>query len=184
VGGAPIRRCSYYGLALTWFPSAERGIGSGIDFTHYKMYAETAEPVRVEGVWDGIPIAKTDPFSSRAQNLEISHGVNLVALNLGYRWSPARFSNRLQPEAGVGVGGFLPHAEGSINGVSSGGNYQWAGAGYQVFAGAEYRFTRRMGLLLRAKFDVGDLDIDLQPHARLQTKSRTRHAIAGVSIHF
>jgi hypothetical protein len=78
----------------------------------------------------------------------------------------------------------VPHAEGSINGVPTSGNYQIAGFGYQVFAGTEYRLWRRINLLIEAKFDAGHLDIDLEPQAQAKTNVRTLHALAGIAVHF
>lgn len=80
--------------------------------------------------------------------------------------------------------GYVPHVEGSIATISSVGDYQLAGWGFQVFAGTEYRLSQRFGLLIETKFDAGDLDIDLDPDARLETKTRTAHILGGVTLHF
>jgi hypothetical protein len=183
----PFEDAPYYGIAIAFFPAPQARLGGSFDFTHYKMYADTSKSLRVHGRWNGSPINQIAPVDTRIQNLEISHGVNLMAFNLLRRWSyPDRrgLFSRLEPQIGVGVGGYGPHAEGSINGISSGADYQWAGKGFQLFAGGEYRFTRHIGMTLNAKFDAGKLDIDLQPDARLQTHTRTLHAIGGLNGHF
>lgn len=183
----PFQGAPYYGLSLTYFPSAPAQWGGGLDFTHYKMVADVGRVLPVRGRWNGAPVNESAPMSSRIPHLEISHGVNLISLNLARRWSldgAGAFLSRLQPELGAGVVGYLPHAEGSINDVPTGADYRWAGGGYQIFAGGEYRLTTHVSLLLRTKFDSGALNIDLQPDARLETHTRTWHAIGGVSIHF
>lgn len=75
---------------------------------------------------------------------------------------------------------YLPHAEGTINGVSASGDYQLAGWGYQLFAGTQYRISRHFGVLMQAKFDDGTLGIDLAPDTRIETDVRTLHALIGL----
>lgn len=184
----PLQDAPYYGISLARFPAAPRKQwGGSIDFTHYKMYADVGRALSVRGRWNGAPVNESAPMLSRIERLEISHGVNLVSLNVSRRWNlegAGDFLSRLQPEIGAGIVGYLPHAEGAINGIPTGADYRWAGGGYQVFAGSQYRLTRRFSLLLRTKFDSGTLNIDLQPDARSETRTRTWHAIGGVSIHF
>jgi lipid A oxidase len=183
----PFEDAPYYGIAIAIFPGPPARLGGSFDFTHYKMYADTSESLRVHGRWNGSPVDEIAPLDTRIQNLEISHGVNLMTLNLLRRWSYPEsrgLLSRFEPQIGVGLGGYGPRAEGSINGISSGADYHWAGEGFQLFAGGEYRFTRHLGIALNAKFDAGKLDIHLQPDARLQTHTRTLHAIGGLTVHF
>jgi len=159
----PFEDAPYYGVSLSYFPASRPLWGGGFDFTHYKMYADNNPAVPVK-------------------DLEISHGVNLMALNVVRRWLPAESS--VEAIVGAGAGGYAPHAEGVINDVSVAGDYQWGGMAYQVFAGGEYRFSKRVGVLLEAKFDAGKLDIDLDAGTRLETHTRTVHVIGGLSVHF
>ncbi len=151
------------------------------------MYAETDQLAQVRGQWLGAPVDESAPMQLRVQDLEISHGVNLISLNVNRRWnlqSTRGFFSHFRPELGAGLTGYGPHAEGTLNGVFSSGDYQWAGTGYQIFAGGEYRLSNRLGLMLRTKFDSGKLNVDLQPDARLETHTRTVHGIGGLAIHF
>jgi hypothetical protein len=178
--GRPFEDAPYYGLRVSYFPGARPRVGASLDFTHYKMYAETDRDVRVTGRWNGISVDEVAPMRSRVPNFEISHGVNATSLNVQYRW----LSSRLQPHAGGGLVAYLPHAEGALDTVFANGDYQLAGFGYHLFAGGEYRFTDRVGLLVEGKFDAGQLEIDLDPHVRASTHVRTVHGIAGVALHF
>lgn len=184
----PFEDAPYYGVRISYFPGRSPSLGSSLDFTHYKMYAQTNRVVAVHGTWDGSAVDERAPMNTRVQGYEVSHGVNLTALNLQYRWGAhddtGAIPRRWYPQVGVGIAAYLPHAEGTINDVSSAGNYQLAGFGYQLFAGTEYRLTGRVGLLIEAKFDRGKLDIDLDPATRAETTTRTLHALAGVSLHF
>jgi opacity protein-like surface antigen len=176
----PFEDAPYYGIRVGYFPDSAARLGGGIDFTHYKMYADTDRMVAVRGTWNGVPINQRDPMSARVQNLEISHGVNLTALNLNYRWPGERW----QPYVGGGLTGYWPHAEGLINDTSVGGDYQFAGHGFQLLAGAQYGILKHVSLFAETKFDRGRLEIDLDPNVRVTTRTRTLHAIAGIAMHF
>lgn len=182
----PFEAAPYYGVRISYFPERAPRLGGGLDFTHYKMYAQTDRVAAVRGTWAGSPVDERVPMSTRVQRYEVSHGVNLTALNLQYRWvaSDGVAHGRWLPHTGVGLAAYFPHAEGMISDVPADGNYQLAGFGYQLFAGTEYRLSRRVGLLVEVKFDSGKLDIDLDPGIRAQTNPRTLHALAGLSLHF
>lgn len=183
----PFDDSPYYGLRVSYFPRQHRQLGWSLDFTHYKMHAATARAVPVQGTWNGSPVDESAPMNTRVQNFEISHGVNLTSLNGDWRWQAehgAGFADRWQPHVGAGLVAYLPHAEGSINGSGSSGDYQLAGWGYQVFAGTEYRVLGHLSLFVETKFDQGKLNIDLAPAARVATKVRTLHALVGVAWHF
>jgi hypothetical protein len=85
--------------------------------------------------------------------------------------------------AGIGLAGYLPHAEGTLNGIPSDANYPLAGFGGQIFGGTEYRLSRRVGFFAEGKFDAGHLSIDMRPDTRIETQMRTLHAIGGISLH-
>jgi hypothetical protein len=178
--GAP-----YYGIRVSYYPGASAHVGAALDFTHYKMYAETAAVVRLQGVWNGSAVNELTYLGSRIQHLEISHGVNLTSINAQYRWKPAIGSaGRWQTHVGAGVLVYLPHAEGRVNDVGVSGDYQYAGQGGQIFGGAGYQLSRHLGVMLESKFDVGSLDVDLDPRTRISTDVRTVHVLAGFTVRF
>ncbi|HVY80557.1 MAG TPA: hypothetical protein VG994_06195 [Steroidobacteraceae bacterium] len=183
----PFEDSPYYGLRIAYYPSAAARLGGTFDFTHYKMYAQTDRTTSVSGRWNGVPLNERAPLASRVQALEISHGVNLAALNAEYRWSHAdsigRFARGWSAHAGAGLVGYWPHAEGLLNDVSVGADYRHAGSGVQIFGGGEYRLNRRFGLLIEGKAEAGKLDIDLVPQTGIVTHTRTLHALAGVTLH-
>jgi hypothetical protein len=184
----PFQTAPYYGIRVSYFPHDSPRLGGTFDFTHYKMYADTNRSAWVRGTWNGSPVNQPAAINTRIQNFEISHGVNLTSLNVQYRWrgtfEAGGGTSRWEPHVGVGVVGYLPHAEGSFNGVSSSANYPLAGFGGQMFAGAEYRLYKHVGLLVETKFDAGSLDIDLTPSTRVETDVRTLHVLGGLALHF
>jgi hypothetical protein len=186
--GAP-----YYGVSVSYSPPAHDQLAAMVDFTHYKMYAETADQVAVHGTWNGLPVDARAPLGAFVHNLEIAHGVNLASLNGEYRWNPRFADGRWQIQAGAGVGAFVPHSDGDVDGAAVDGNYQYGGLGWQVFGGAEYALPRglvpwrtpssRIGVLVESKFDSGTLNLNLNPDTRVETHTATFHVIGGVALH-
>jgi hypothetical protein len=184
--GAP-----YYGVRISYFPSVASHLGGVIDFTHYKMYAETNEPTTIRGEWNGKPYYAYADVSTAITSLEIAHGVNLVSLNGEYRWNPTFTDGPWQSHVGAGVVAYVPHADGIIDGVGVDETYQYGGLGGQLFGGAEYTLPARwqpqgmrFTLLVESKLDIGELNLSLDPDTRIETHDATLHLIGGISLHF
>jgi hypothetical protein len=177
----------YYAVRLSYFPHRGARLGTTLDFTHYKMYAETERVLPVQGVWLGVPINTSAPMNARVQSWEFAHGVNMAAVNVQYRWASADAQDAAwhwEPHLGIGLASYWPHAEGLVNETYTSLDYQFAGLGGQVFAGAEYRMGRVLGLAVETKFNAGELDVALDPQTRVWTEVRTAHALGGLVLHF
>src|SRR5689334_15361146 len=85
----PFEDAPYYGVSLAWYPRVQDRWNTSFDFTHYQMYLKTQDTVLVQGRWNGESVDEHAPVDARISSLEISHGVNLTALNLGWRWAAA-----------------------------------------------------------------------------------------------
>ncbi len=177
--GAP-----YYGLRVSYFPTRSPRLGATFDFTHYKMYAQTADVVHMHGMSNGVFVNQLISLGTRVQAFQVSHGVNLTSVNAQSLWGPAFGANVWQYHTGAGLLVYVPHSEGTINNEGVSGDYEYGGAGGQVFAGAEYGLSRHFGALLESKFDIGSLDLDLHPSTRIKTQVRTLHLIGGLTFHF
>ena len=184
--GAP-----YYGVRVSYFPSVASHVGAVLDFTHYKMYAETEEPMTLRGEWNGRPVNQYATLASAIQSLEIAHGVNLISLDAEYRWNTRFDDGPWQTHIGAGLVAYVPHADGIIDGVGVDESYQYGGFGGQIFGGAEYTLparwqprNTRLTLLVEGKLDDGNIDLRLDPDTRIETRLTTLHLIAGVSVHF
>lgn len=177
--GAP-----YYGLRLSYFPSTSSHVGATIDFTHYKMYAQTAQIVYMHGTWNGAPVNGPTYLGARVQQFQVSHGVNLTSLNAQYRWGADFGKSQWQSHVGLGLLVYLPHSEGTVDDVGVGGDYQYGGTGGQVFAGTEYGIAQHIGVTVESKFDFGRLELDLDPHTHVDTQVRTWHLLGGLTVHF
>ncbi len=171
-------------MRVSYFPQRALRLGGFVEYTHYKMYAETAQTVEIHGRWNGAPVAQFAPLNQRVQHLEISHGVNLISLGAEYRWNPAFQRGRWRTHVGAGALFYLPHAEGKIDSIAESSNYQYAGSGGQIFAGTALRVYRHIALMMEGKFDMGSLGVNLDPGTRFSTQVRTLHIIGGVSLQF
>lgn len=178
----------YYGLRLDHFLEAVPRFGIGFEFNHYKVYADVAKTVAVNGVWTGAPVSTAAPLNQRVQKFNISHGVNYLGLNLLHRWpsdKSERFPHgRLQPYVGAGPVYYLLHAENAVNNVTNDEKFETSGWGYQVFAGLRYGLTARLSLMLEAKFSHGTAKVNTAGAGSAETRLDTLHGAAGLSYRF
>ena len=125
----------YYGYRVSYFPRAGTAIGVEAEFTHLKVYANL-------------------PAGDRVQRFSMSHGLNLILLDVAARRTLHRtVRGPLRLGARAGAGPTIPHVESTIGGVSE-DQYEWgsialhAGAGLEIPVArhasviAEYRLTR------------------------------------------
>ena len=131
----------YYGLRAKWW-SGNR-IGFGLDFVHYKAFAD-------------------DPSKYGYEELNFSHGLNALTADLWYRADPL---GKITPYFGAGLGVVIPHVEAEPIGQEPTANYLIAGPAVTVVVGASMRmkgnwlvFTEYKATYsqIRAKLDTGD----------------------------
>ena len=184
----PFKNPPYYGIRLSHFFERFPRWGLGLDFTHYKIFAETDRVVPVSGTFNGMPVNESAPLNQRVQKFNVTHGVNLIALNTIYRWSflptESFTQGRLQPYAGVGLVYFLLHPENTVNNKNNNESYQGSGFGYQVLGGLHYGLTRNIGLFAETKFSSGEARVDTADQGRAETTLHTFHLLAGISLGF
>src|SRR5262245_48864448 len=70
----------YYGGRGGYFFEAVPWFGVGLEFFHFKMYADTADVRRVDGVVAGAPVGGSTLVSTLVQRFDISHGVNYATV--------------------------------------------------------------------------------------------------------
>jgi opacity protein-like surface antigen len=173
----------YYGVRITHFFKQKPWLGAAIDFVHYKAYALTDRTVHAVGTDHGTPVDRGQRLDDTVQRFSISHGVNYLTLNIlgRLRWKrDERYpEGRLQPYAGLGVGGLLLHPESVIGGRSF-QQYEWNGLGYVLFAGLDYRVTRRWGLFVEYKFNRRNVNVRVVD-GTADTRLNTHHLAFGTS---
>jgi hypothetical protein len=130
-------------------------IGKGdvaLDFTHYKIVAETHESVPVSGTWHGAPVDETAPLGERVQNIDVSHGVNSFAL-IGIAHDP--YKRGLYVGFGP-VFAFMPHSESTVDGQVGQWGYAYGGRGFEVLAGDGFPAPSA-----EVKYDQGALHVGI-----------------------
>jgi lipid A oxidase len=176
----PFKAAPYYGLRYTHFFEQRQDWGVALDFTHYKMVADTGRTVPLSGSWKGAAINTRARMDQYVQQFEISHGVNMLSINGMYRW---RSPSAWQPYAGVGLAYYRPHAETNVDHRAHATGYDDSGFGYQLLGGVQYRFGIRWGAFAEIKFNSGTARLDIAD-GRASTRLRTFHLLAGVQYVF
>jgi len=180
----PFKAAPYYGLRYTRFFDQHPNWGIALDYTHYKMYAQTDRQVRVDGTWKGAPLNASARMDQYVQHFEISHGVNMLSLTGIYRWQNlSMLAGRLQPYVGAGLAYYRPHSENTVNNLSHGTGYDASGFGYQLLGGAQYRLGDRWGLFGEVKFNSGTAKVGIA-EGSAETPLKTFHALGGLQYSF
>jgi hypothetical protein len=173
----------YYAYRVGFFPrSAWLGIEG--EFIHVKVIAETSRPVMMEGVVRGEPIAESRPVGAVLEQFSITHGVNLLLVNVvarraihGTHGLPPRwfFTGRF------GVGASVPHPESRIEGATL-EQYEWGSVSFQGAAGVELRMTERWYLSGEYKLTHSAQNVSVVGGSA-RTPLTTHHLAAGVVVH-
>ncbi len=178
----------YYGVRVTHFLEDLPDWGIGFDFTHDKVLARTDEIVHVDGMWNGAPVNQDAPMSQRVQSFSITHGVNILALNLYHRWmnepSDAFPHGRWQPYVGAGLTYYMLHSENTVNGQRNSEGYKSGGFGYQLLGGLQYSVTQTLGVFIEAKYNRGNVKVGVAGGGRGEAELVSSQLIAGVSVIF
>lgn len=178
----------YYGLRVDHFPASQPNWGVGLEFNHYKVYADADRAVPVAGTWLGTPVNAVAPLSQRVQNFSISHGVNFVGVSALYRWMHDRSERfpegRLQPYIGAGPIYYILHPENTINNLANDEKFQGSGLGLQLLGGLHYGLTTRAGVFVELKFTGGKAKVDTAGAGRAETELNSYHGALGLSWRF
>lgn len=178
----------YYGLRLDHYFAASPSWGVGLEFTHYKIYADVNRTVSVSGTWLAAPVNTVAPLSQRVQKFNITHGVNYFGANVFYRWMQDRSERfpqgRLQPYVGGGPIYFILHGENAINNLANEEKYESLGFGFQVLGGLRYGLTRRTSIFVEIKYSSGTAKVNAAGAGQAETDLRTYHGLVGLSYRF
>lgn len=175
--GYPFRFEIYYGLRITYSPPYHPWTRIALDYTHAKVYAESASVVPQDGIWHGSPLHDTAPMRERVQSFEITHGLNLLGINV--------MQQLTGPDAtGLYVGGgpllFFPHSENRVDGLPGGDGYEYGGLGFQALAGARGCIGARP-LFSEVKYSHGTPSMTIA-QGRARVRLDTIHELAGIDL--
>lgn len=176
--GYPFRFEIYYGVRLTYTPPFHPWTQIALDYTHYKVYAETNAQVLQDGTWHGSSFSTAAPMRERVQSIEMTHGLNMLGVSVLQHLGASGTS-------GVYVGGgpvvFFPHTESRVDSVPHETGYDLRGSGFQAVIGARGCAGTRE-LFSELKYSRGATTVGIA-QGQAQTRLDTVHELAGIDFH-
>lgn len=175
----------YYGLRVSHFFGLGANWGTGLEFTHDKLYSNPSQVVQVTGTWNNAPVNEAAPMNKRVQLFNISHGMNLVAAMVYHRlhafsgWLPGM---GLRPYFGGGKTWYLLHAENVVNGQANTEATRRGGRGVQVLGGLQFGMMPMVRAFVEARYNTGTIEVDTAGGGRATTALKTTQLIVGVSV--
>jgi hypothetical protein len=175
--GYPFRFEIYYGIRLTYIDPHRPWTQFAMDYTHFKVYADTADRVAQTGTWHGAPLNVDAPLRERVQSIEMTHGLNMLGFSVLERIGGARAG---AVYAGGGPVMFVPHAESRVDGMPHETGYDYGGSGFQLTAGAQ-TCANGHALFTEVKYSNGAPILRIA-QGSAQTAVHTVHELAGVQF--
>lgn len=177
----------YYGARAGYFFESLPWLGLAAEFFHFKMYGDTRDSRRVDGVVAGAPVRGEVPVRTHVQRFDISHGVNYMMVDALFRYTllddPQQSPpGRIQLYAGLGVGPVLTHAENRVAHVKGNAGYEIAGVGAQAFAGVRALVWRVIGVFAEYKVTHSSLNVGVAS-GRGRVDETSHHLIGGLTFH-
>jgi hypothetical protein len=174
----------YYGYRLSLFPQARSQFGIEGEFIHLKAYARTDHLTQTRGKLRKEPVNQPMRMSNIVQQFSISHGLNLVLVNVvARRTIDAGGGNapRVQLLGRAGAGPTLLHPESTVEGVFHEG-YQRGSFALQTAVGLELRMTRQLAVLAEYKFTRTAERVTVD-HGTARGTFATHHGVVGIAWH-
>ena len=172
----PFRFSPYYGVRLTYQPPGPARDAVVLDYTHFKVYADTDDLVRQTGTWHGTPLDETASMKNRVQSFEITHGANMIGLIFTERLAAGDEGGYL----GLGPSLMFPHSESRVDGKPGGNVLEFGGAGFQILGGAQQCVgVKRVRAEL--KYSNGPVTMTIAD-GRATTRLETVHELAGIDF--
>lgn len=173
----------YYGLRTGYF--FKRWLGVEAEFTHLKVFSDSGQQVHVSGTRRGSPIDRTIALGEIVQLYSISHGVNLLLINLAARRGFSRDGSgrpRLFVAGRAGVGPTIPHTESTIDGNKQ-EQYELGSIAFQFGGGAELRLAGALFLTGDYKFTRTRQNGKIFS-GEAESLLTSNHGAFGLSYHF
>lgn len=168
----------YYGIRLTYIPPYHPWTRLTLDYTHFKVYAETDSAAVQDGIWHGQAFHEDVPMRERVQSIEITHGLNVLALNAIQQLSGPGGTGAY---IGAGPVMFVPHAESRVDGQALTTGYEYGGSGFQILAGAR-GCAGAHPIFAEVKHTRGDPVVRIA-EGKAQTVLDTIHELVGIDFH-
>lgn len=174
----------YYGYRAGYYFTRHVGIEG--EFIHVKIYADLHQPVEIRGTFRGNEVREQAPMSRYADQFEVSHGLNIVLVNVILRRSlagssdPAKAAIALVARAGAGP--TIPRPEVIVLGTP-GGAYEAGPLAAQAAAGVTLRLWRGLAVLTEYKYTFTPTAFTI-PNGRASLHVHSHHVVTGFAVHF
>jgi hypothetical protein len=175
--GYPFRFEVYYGIRLTYTPPHYPFTSIALDFTHAKVYAEADNTIQQDGTWHAETFHDVAPMRERVQSFEMTHGMNMLGLNVLQQVSGKTGGGAY---AGGGPVLYIPHTESRVDGAPLTSGYEFGGVGYQVVGGVRGCIGGRP-LFGELKYSRGTPSVSIA-QGNADTVARTVHELTGIGF--
>ena len=145
----------YWAIRLALTGPVGKGIGLELQMIHHKIYLENRPP--------------------EVQQFEISHGFNILTMNIGYYSLPVAL------RAGAGV--VIAHTDAVIRGLRSDSGYEITGPAFIAGAGRRIQMWRGLFASLDLQFSAARARVRV-PEGRAYTSNYALHVMAGLGYAF
>jgi hypothetical protein len=174
----------YYGYRAGYYFTTHFGLEA--EFIHLKIHADVSEPVSIRGSIGAVAVREQAPMSRYAGQFEVSHGLNMVLVNVVARRAlmgsrePAQA--RLAFVARAGAGPTIPRPEVIVFGAA-GGAYEAGPIAVQGAAGVEACLWRGVRAIAEYKYTFTPMAFDI-PNGRAGLHVHSHHLVTGFAVHF
>jgi len=122
-----------------------------VEFIHSKVYSNPEQKVKVVGIYRNSLLDSVIRFGDIVQNFSISHGLNYLILNFGYK-----FGNKISPFVKFGFGISIPHFETTIDSLSF-ERYETNDFVVQFAGGLNIKIHKHILLFAEGKYTYGEI---------------------------
>ena len=170
----------YYGWRIGKMFRGFKHLGLEFEHIHMKALVDTSQSYDVTiGSGSILPAGGAQPMSNIVPEYQMTHGLNLLFVNLVMR-RPLGASNRLALTLRGGTGPMIPHAETTVLGKIK-HDYDYAGFGAQAAAGLQIQLPYRLSIVTEYKFTYARPKIDLDEGTGWMPAA-THHVVVGMSV--
>ncbi|CUS87338.1 outer membrane beta-barrel protein [Candidatus Kryptobacter tengchongensis] len=144
----------YYGLKLSYdLKFINPKVFAEAEFIHSKVYSNPSQFVQVFGIYRDSPIDTLMRFGAIVQNFSISHGLNYVILNFGYK---INFNPVTLAFLKFGVGPSIVHFETTVDSLPF-ERYEVNGFVVQFSSGFSLKFYNKVSGFIELKYTSGEI---------------------------
>lgn len=177
--GEPFTPPLNYGVRVGATIAASPSLRLEIEFYHNKIYAKTREVVLVTGTLRARTMSERMPMENIVQHFSISHGANLLLVNL----ATTRRFRKFEGHARCGLGWSIPHTESTVNGVSQ-DQYETLFPAAQAVVGLSKKIVGPIWLVAEYKFTYASAAKVKIPNGHASTRVWSHHVVGGLGFKF